>query len=191
MNSWLSHGNLAGLGVSAGRSMVRRPRRDLSAIDMKILPNIGWPSPLHLWMVRFPSKRAGIVGKYADTGAAFQDPIAGCFGAEPASRVGGRRSASRADHGVPQEDRPSPAQTHTPPVLPAKLGTYLVGCSVAGRGTRIDVNACRKAARAGARPLFYAAVERVPREFCCKRSDLRKFSQRSDHYVDRFLPSRS
>lgn len=41
----------------------------------------------------------------------------------------GRRGASRAARGVPQEDRPSPAQTHTPPVRLAKLGTYLVGCA--------------------------------------------------------------
>jgi hypothetical protein len=137
LNSWLSHGNLAGLGVSAGRPMVRRPHRDLSALDMKGLPNIGSPSPLHLWMVRFPSKRAGIVGKYADTGVAVQDPIARCFGSGTASRVGaGSRphpmsrmaaAAYRTAHGGPQEDRPSPAQTHTPPVLPVKLGTMVGG----------------------------------------------------------------
>jgi hypothetical protein len=155
MNSWLSHGNLAGLEVSAGRPMVRRPRLDMSAIDMKVLPNIGWPSPLHLWMVRFPSKRAGIVGKYADTGAAIQNPIASRLGsgvriasrrqiATSSNVSDGRRGVSRAAHGGPQEDRPSPAQTHTPPVLPVKLGT-MVGGLQPWRvwGPAFDAYACR------------------------------------------------
>jgi len=48
MNSWLSHGNLAGLKVSARLADDAASAPDMAAIGMKGQTNIGWPSPFHL-----------------------------------------------------------------------------------------------------------------------------------------------